>query len=256
MEYTTILYEQIGAIVKITLNRPKVLNALNADMVIELKHAIERIAQDDSVKVMIVTGAGRAFSAGVDLKAMNQQSGIKGGLFEGNSIISLGNEMIETMQTMPKVTIAMVNGYTFTGAMELMMTFDLILAADEAKIGDTHAKWGIMPKWGMTQRLPLLVGILKARELSFTARAVTGKEAERLGLVNRSVPLAELESATMQMAGAILQNSAQAIAAIKLLYHKGIHTTLKEGLQIEQDTNTEITDRKEFLKNFEKNKKK
>ena len=100
-----------------------------------------------------------------------------------------GIAVIHLLENMPQVTIAMLNGYCFTGAMEIMMAFDLVVAADEAKIGDTHTKWGIPPKWGMTQRLMDQVGMRKAKELSFTAQAISGKEAEKIGLVNKSIQI-------------------------------------------------------------------
>jgi enoyl-CoA hydratase len=147
-----------------------------------------------------------------------------------------------------------VHGHCYTGATELMMFFDLIIATEDAKIGDTHAKWGILPKWGMSQRLPRLVGVLKAKEMSFTCKPISGKEAERIGLVNRAVPLEDLENVGMEMANDILQNSAQTIAAFKHLYNEGMNTTLAEGLKIESEFLTDITDRTEFLREFEKNK--
>jgi enoyl-CoA hydratase/carnithine racemase len=158
------------------------------------------------------------------------------------------------MQNMPQPTIAQVHGHCYTGATELMLLFDLIVAAEDAKIGDTHAKWGILPKWGMTQRLPRLVGSLKAKEMSFTCKPVTGKEAERIGLVNRAVPLETLDATVLELANDILQNSAQTIAAMKHLYNEGLDTTLAEGLRIESEFKTDITDRTEFLRGFEKNK--
>lgn len=254
MKYQNLIYHQEGAIVKITLNRPDKMNALSPALVQELKEAAKCVAEDDSVKVLIINGAGRAWSAGVDLQALNES--IQGGQFSADQILIDGNEFIHTIQTMPKVAIAMVNGFCYTGATEFMLAFDLIYAAEEAKIGDTHSKWGIAPKWGMTQRLPQMVGILKARELSFTAQPVTGKEAERIGLVNKAVPLAELENTVNEVAAHILNNSAQAIAAMKSLYYQGMNTTLKEGIEIEYKAHFEINDREEFLRNFQENKKK
>lgn len=254
MEFQDILFQKTRGIVKITLNRPSVLNALSPNLVQELKIAAEQVAKDLSAKVLIVTGAGKAFSAGVDLQALNES--IKGGQFSADQILKDGLELMHTLATMPQVSIAMVNGHCYTGAMELMMGFDLIYAADEAQIGDTHAKWGIAPKWGMTQRLPQLVGILKARELSFTTRAVSGQEAEKIGLVNQSVPLAELENYVSEVAQKIEGNSAQTIAAMKKLYYEGWLSTLREGLELEQQSHFIINDREEFLRAFKENKKK
>ena len=252
MEYQDIIIEQQGAITIITLNRPASLNALTPLMIRELKNALKIISADKNCKVLILKGAGRAFSAGVDLKAMNES--LVGGQFTSYEIIQEGNEIANILRMMPQPAIVQVHGHCYTGATELMMFFDLIVASEDAKIGDTHAKWGIMPTWGMTQRLPRLVGIMKAKELSFTCKPITGKEAERIGLVNRAVPLEELDKTVLELANEILQNSAQTIAALKHLYNEGIHTTLEEGLKIETDYKVQITDRTEFLRAFEKNK--
>ncbi|GAB3511288.1 enoyl-CoA hydratase/isomerase family protein [Emticicia fontis] len=252
MEYQDIIVEEKEAIAIITLNRPAALNALTPLMVKELKQALTDISKRTDIKVVIVKGAGRAFSAGVDLKALNE--GIQDGQFKASDILQDGNDIAHLLQTMPQPGIVLIHGHCYTGATELMMFFDLILAAEDAKLGDTHTKWGILPKWGMTQRLPKLVGILKAKELSFTAKPITGKEAERIGLVNRALPLEKLEETAFELANEILQNSAQTIAAMKHLYNEGFAKTLEQGLAIEQAFLTNITDRAEFLKNFEKNK--
>ena len=252
MQYQDIILEQQDAITTIILNRPASLNALTPNMIQELKAALLLIAADDNCKVLIIKGAGRAFSAGVDLKAMNDS--LVGGQFTSYEIIQEGNDIAQIIRTMPQPSIAQIHGHCYTGATELMMFFDLIVVAEDAKIGDTHAKWGIMPTWGMSQRLPRLVGTLKAKEMSFTCKPVTGKEAERIGLANKAVPLENLDKTVMDLANDILQNSAQTIAALKHLYNEGMQTTLAEGLKIETDYKIEITDRAEFLKGFEKNK--
>ncbi len=252
MEYKDILFEQLGEIGIVTLNRPQSLNALTPLMVHELKQVFYQLSKDSSIKVVILKGSGRAFSAGVDLNAMNES--LIGGQFTQNQIILDGNELALIIRKMPQVAMVEIHGHCYTGATEIMMFFDLIVAADDAKIGDTHAKWGIMPTWGMTQRLPRLVGLNKAKELSFTCQPISGKEAERIGLVNRAVPLEDLSKVSLEMANAILQNSAQTIAALKQLYNDGMHTTLEEGLKIETHFKTEITDRTEFLKGFKNNK--
>jgi enoyl-CoA hydratase/carnithine racemase len=252
MEYQNILVDKKEGIATITLNRPTVLNALSPKLVEELKVATDDIKRDHDVKILVVKGEGRAWSAGVDLKALNEN--IQGGQFASDQILTDGLAFIENLQTMPQVTIAMVNGFCYTGATEFMLAFDLIVAADEAMIGDTHTKWGIIPKWGMTQRLQQRVGLLKAMELSFTAKAVNGKEAERIGLVNKSVPLAELEKTVMDLAKQIMTNSPQTIDAVKELYYAGANPQIKEGLDAEQAMDIKITDREEFLRDFENKK--
>ncbi len=252
MNYKDILIENKDAVCRIRLNRQKALNALSPNLVTELKYAFSEAERNPEIGVIILSGEGRAFSAGVDLKEMN--ASIQGGKFTQNEILTIGLEMIHQIQTMPKVCIAQVHGYCFTGALELALAFDLMYVAEDTQLGDTHAKWGILPKWGMTQRLAQKAGIMKARELSFTAKTFSGKEAEIFGLANQAVPLAELNSHVDKIAHEILKNSRQTIAAIKHLYHEGSHTTLKEGLQIESKFDTEITDRTEFLRAFLQNK--
>lgn len=250
--YQDINIETQGAITTIILNRPASLNAMTPNMVSELKTALKAIAADANCKVFILKGAGRAFCAGIDLKAMNET--LIDGQFTADQIIIDGNEIAQIIRTMPQPAIAQVHGHCYTGATELMMFFDLIYVAEDTKIGDTHAKWGIMPTWGMTQRLPRLVGTLKAKEMSFTCKPISGKEAASIGLANKAVPLEELDTTVLNIANDILQNSAQTIAALKQVYNEGMHTTLAQGLQIETNFKTEITDRADFLKAFEKNK--
>ena len=258
MTYQDILVDTADRITTVTLNRPAVMNAISPNLMRELKEAIQDVSQDESCHVLIVKGAGRAFSAGVDLKALTDQSGAPGianGQFTSDQLTNDANAIAQSLRTMPQPAIAVIHGHCYTGATELMMMFDLVIAADDAKIGDTHAKWGILPKWGMTQRLPRLVGVMKAKELSFTTRPVTGREAERIGLVNRAVPLADLDQTVQELAGQILSNSAQTIAAMKHLYNEGTATTLTDGLALESALATDITDRAEFMRDFEKNRK-
>jgi len=252
MSYSDILYTQDGAICWITLNRPNVLNALSPNLVLELKQAFEEAADDDDIKIVILSGAGRAFSAGVDLKLMNES--ILGGKFSQGEILRAGLQMIDKVQTMPKVCIAMVHGHCYTGALELALAFDLLYVSEDCKLGDTHAKWGILPKWGMTQRLPQKIGIMRAREMSFTAKTITGRDAELYGLANKAVPADKLKDYVAGIADDILKNSHQTVAAFKHLYYEGSQTTLREGLRIESAYDTEINDRLEFLRAFLENK--
>ncbi|MCU0448342.1 MAG: enoyl-CoA hydratase/isomerase family protein [Bernardetiaceae bacterium] len=248
--YQEIIVSQRDGIARLVMNRPQVLNALTPNMMHELRDAAQQIANDPNVRVLVLTGTGRAFSAGVDLKNLNEQ--IVGGQFTSEDFLHYGLDFINIIQTMPQVTIAAVNGYCYTGATELMLAFDLAIAAEEAQIGDTHTKWGLAPKWGMTQRLPQKVGINKAMELSFTAQPIGGTEAARIGLVNRAVPLANLDTEVENICKQIVGNSPQTIAGMKQLYYQGALLTLKEGLAAELDNHLAITDRTETLRNFKK----
>ena len=245
MEYTQIKYEKKDSVAWITLNRPEKMNALTEVMLKEWRTVLEGLEKDKSCKVIVVTGEGRAWSAGVDL-SLFQRTKVEPGFEPWED----GMEIMRILENCPQPTIAMMNGHCFTGALELVMAFDIIIAAEEAKIGDTHAKWGIPPKWGMTQRLMNQVGMRKAKEMSFTAKPISGKEAERIGLVNKAVPLSELKETTDALIAQILGNSAQAIGAIKELYQFGSTHTLKEGLKFEIDYEASFTDKTATLKDF------
>ena len=248
MDFKEIIVEEKERITWITLNRPAKMNALTQLMVAELVDALMAVSQDEACDVVIVKGEGKAWSAGVDL-AVFQEIKVE----KGYKMHEDGIKVLELLSKMPQASIAMLNGHCFTGAMEFMLGFDMVFAADSAKIGDTHAKWGIPPKWGMTPRLCHQVGLKKAKELSFTAEAIDGIEAARIGLVNHSVPLEELQALVERKAALIIGNSSQVIAAEKELYHFHSTHTLEEGLQFEQDYEMKVSDKADTLKDF-KNK--
>ncbi|MDW3651779.1 MAG: enoyl-CoA hydratase/isomerase family protein [Bacteroidia bacterium] len=252
MSYQDILVNKSGPIVRVSLNRPDVLNALSPNLIKELKAVAQEVAQDQEARIFILAGEGRAWSAGVDLKAL--RAGIEHGQFTQATVMQDGKDFIDCLQSMSQVCIAEVHGYCFTGALELMMAFDMVIAAEDTKIGDTHAKWGIAPKWGMTQRLARLIGRLKAMELSFTAKPISGTEAARIGLINQAVPATELRNTVDALCESILANSGQTIALMKDLYYKGWESDLKEGLEYEWTKESSLTDSADKLKSFEKHK--
>jgi enoyl-CoA hydratase/carnithine racemase len=244
-----LIIENNDSVVKIRFNRPKSLNAFNSAMMGELKNILEEIKYDPLVKVVIISGTGRAFSAGVDLKETSAE-----GFQKGAEFMKLGRKISEIINNYPKVTIAQVHGYCFTGALEFMMFFDMTFCADDTQFGDTHAKWAIMPRWGMTQRLARRVGLQKAKELTFRAMKISGSEAERIGLVNRSWPVEELENEVNKVVADIVENSFEAIIGIKRLYDQGYHTTLGEGLEIELRAETRLGDTDNNIQAFESKK--
>lgn len=250
MAYETIIYQAEGGIGRITLNRPQAMNAITPTMLKELKTAVLAAGSDCAAGVIVLTGAGKAFCAGVDLKALGDQKLVNGKV--GDILDIPARELIDAIRSVPKAVIALVNGFCFTGAMEIMLACDIVIASEDAKIGDTHAKWGLRPTWGMSARLPRRVGFLKARELSFTADATPAREAERIGLINQAVPADKLEEALQVMAKKILANSAQSIVAYKKLYNANESMTLDESLKLEFGSEFEITDSMERLGGFKK----
>lgn len=248
MSYEQITVERDGASATVTMNRPDALNAITPTMLGELNNAFATLEADATCVVAIVTGAGRAFSAGVDLKALGDRE-LTGGCV-GDILDLPARELTARLSGPHLVTIAKVNGFCFTGALELALACDLMVVADEAKLADTHAKFGLRPTWGMSQRLPAAVGMAKARELSYTARNVLGTEAAEIGMACQSAPLGELDETVRAMATRISANSAESIAAYKDLYAVAESTGLAPGLAYEAATTYEISDTDERLASF------
>ena len=237
-----------GPVATITLDRPQVLNAITPTMLGELNEAADRLAGDDAVRVVVLTGRGRAFSAGVDLKALGQQQLADGKV--GDILDLPARRFTETLTTMPKPVVAAVNGFCFTGALELVLACDIVVVAEEAKLGDTHARWGLRPTWGLTQRLPRAVGIARARELSYTSRTFSGREAVEYGLAVRAVPAEGLDEAVAELVEQLVPNSPESFAAYKDLYRAADREGLAGGLAYEYGTDFPFTDTNERLAGF------
>ena len=237
-----------GAVATVTLHRPNALNAITPTMLAALGDALEALAADPGTRLVILTGAGRAFSAGVDLKALGDRELHNGKV--GDILDLPARRVTGLLATMPQVTVAQVNGFCFTGALELALACDLMVVADEAKLGDTHAKFGLRPTWGMSQRLPRAVGMQAARELSLTARTFTGAEARALGMAARSAPLAELDAVVGELAEGILANSDASLRAYKDLYRQTQELPLSAALGYEYGTDYAIADTAERLAGF------
>lgn len=246
-------FEQIdvtheGAIATVTLNRPDALNAITPTMLAELNQAYDDLAAQDDVQVVVLTGAGRAFSAGVDLKALGDRE-LTGGSV-GDILDVPARSMTDKLANGPLISIAKVNGFCFTGALELALACDLMVTADSAKMADTHAKFGLRPTWGMSQRLPALVGMARARELSYTARTFTGAEAAEMGMACQCAPLDELDQTVATLAASIGESSAGSLAAYKDLYRAAEESGLDAGLAYEYGHDYDISDTDERLASF------
>ena len=235
-----VTYAVADRIATVTFNRPDALNALTPDMLVRLGDLLEGAAADDAVGVVVLTGAGRAFSAGVDLKALAGREIVDGSV--GDVLDVPARRAIALLTTMPKVTVAKVNGFCFTGALELALGCDIVVAAEEAKLADTHAKFGLRPTWGMSQRLIRLVGVARARELSYTARTFTGADAATWGLAAHAVPAAQLDAAVADLCTNLLANSPGSLAAYKDLYRAALDAGLTAGLDVEAATHYPIPD--------------
>ncbi len=239
-----------GIVRTLTLDRPEALNALTPHLLTELADALDAARIDPAVRVVVLTGTGRAFSAGVDLKALAAAPPASGDV--SMDLNGAARRCTELLSTMPKVCIAKVNGFCFTGALELALACDLLVVAAEAKLGDTHTKWGLRPTWGMSSRLIQSVGVVRARELSYTARTFSGREAYEYGLASHCVDLSDLDQTVLDLATALVANSADATAAYKDLYRNAQDRGLSDALQFEYTTQYRLSGAGDRLGTFAK----
>src|SRR5579862_6076876 len=228
MTYQHILASTEGAIGIVTLNRPKALNALNAELLQELVAVLEEWDRDDAVRCIILTGSDRAFAAGADIKEMAPQSYME--MFKAN-FFAAANDRISNVR---KPIIAAVAGWALGGGCELAMLCDFIIAADTAKFGQPEINLAVMPGIGGTQRLTRFVGKSKAMEMCLTGRNMDAAEAERAGLVSRVVPAAELVAEAMKAAKTIAERSVPIAMMTKETVNRAYETTLSEGVRFER----------------------
>ncbi len=230
MEFECIFYEKSDGIATISLNRPKVMNAMNKQLWLDIQAAFDDSANDKSVKAIIITGQGRAFSTGADLKESKNRSAED------------YRDYLEELQAasrkiigFEKPTIAAINGYALGSGYELALACDIRIAAEDAQIGSPEARVTSSVTGGAMRLIQALIGPGKARELLFTARNIDGREAERIGLVNRAVPAENLMTVAREMAGEIAQNSSFSIKMIK----KGLEMAYEVSLEALMDYETE-----------------
>jgi enoyl-CoA hydratase/carnithine racemase len=243
-----VLREDSSGISILTLNRPEFLNTLSPALFIELRDHIDALAQAyDEIGCVVLQGAGRSFSAGNDLKAIQNGEAAPTDHFQA--------ETIDALEALPQPVIAAVHGHCYTGALELVLGCDLLICSENARIFDTHAKWGLSSTWGMSQRLPRRIGYQKAKELMYTSRLVSGREAVEIGLAIRCVPDDEFSDAVMQAARSIVDNSWFSLRTYKMLMRKGRNLPLAEALIFEREKSPGMgPDTLERLEKFFKSK--
>jgi enoyl-CoA hydratase/carnithine racemase len=222
MSYETLLVERVESAGIITLNRPAALNAINNLMMDEFGLALAELEADADVRVIVVTGAGRAFSAGRDMKEI------------GTASHRTAADVWIQIEDLGKPVIAAVNGACYTGALSMLLCFDLVVAADVATFADTHAKFGMNHGGGTTQRLRNAVGPIRAKELLFTCKPINADEAQRIGLVNRVVPLADLLTEVLELARTIAGNDPGALRTTKMLINHGTTWGSAMGFELER----------------------
>jgi enoyl-CoA hydratase len=233
MSDEVLLQQRDGAIVTLTLNRPESMNALSKELRTALVRGFDELARDDSVAAVIVTGAGRAFCAGLDLKELSRD-GISGGPTPGAEY-----DVIRAMRRFDRPIIGAVNGVAVTGGFELALACDLLIASTAARFADTHARVGILPGWGLSQKLPRMIGVGRAKELSFTGNYLPAVQAEAWGLVNRVVAPEHLLEEALRLAQEMATCVPEALRAIKAMIDDGYESTLADGLRMESKRSTE-----------------
>lgn len=226
MVFENIIYEKEENIAVITFNRPEAMNALNNQTRAEFRAAIADVATDDNLMVLILTGSGKAFVAGSDIKEFSKTTP-----YAAHNIVRLG-EMVEKLE---KPVIAAVNGFCLGGGCEIAMACDIIIASEKAKFGQTEINIGIIPGGGGTQRLQRLIGPCRAKELIYTGDIIRAEEADRIGLVNRVVSMDELMPSAKEMAKKIATKSSAALKLAKTAINRGMQTNLESGLKYEYE---------------------
>jgi len=224
-----VLREDADGVATLTINRPETLNALSPSLFVGLRAHIDSIAaSEDSIGCVVLRGAGRSFSAGNDIKAIQSGDRAPSAHFQA--------ETIDLIEKLPQAVIAQVQGHCYTGALELALGCDFIVAGESARFADTHGKWSMTPTWGMSQRLPRRIGEARAKQMMFTGTPLSGREAVEFGLANVCVPDAELESTVASMAAIIVANSWHTLRADKRLVNEGQELALSEALAYERRT--------------------
>jgi enoyl-CoA hydratase/carnithine racemase len=218
-----------GAIARLTFERPGQLNALSPALISEALQATRQVAESDA-RVLIVTGAGKSFSAGVDLKAVSTPDYTRE---VARRFSEEARELATLFETMRQPTIAMVRGHCFTGGLELAIGCDFIVAADDAQFCDTHGKLGLRPGWGLSQRLPKRIGVMRAKEMSYTGRRLDAATAQAYGLILEHVPGEALEARVTELAEQMAGMQGDALFAYKELYRASENMGLDEGLAFE-----------------------
>ncbi|MEU1523341.1 enoyl-CoA hydratase [Nocardia rhamnosiphila] len=226
-DFETILLERKNGVALITLNRPKALNALNAQVLDDVIAALDEVERDDEIGAVVITGSDRAFAAGADIKEMQPKSYMD--MFMDDYFARW-----ERLAQFRKPTIAAVAGYALGGGCELAMICDILIAADTAKFGQPEIKLGVIPGIGGSQRLTRAVGKAKAMDLVLTGRNMDAEEAERAGLVARIVPAAELLDTALEVAATIASMSLPVAMIAKEAVNRSFETTLGEGLRFER----------------------
>jgi enoyl-CoA hydratase/carnithine racemase len=228
--FETLRLDRDGPIARITLNRPAQLNAINPQMLEDLSRACEVIEDDPSIKVVTLAGEGRAFCAGADLRTVQE---ISPDPQKWEAFTRLWHRTFNRVEALPVPVIAGVHGMALAGGLELTMVADLVIADEEARLGDQHANFGLVAGGGGSQRLPRLIGLRRAKELMLLGHWLSAREALEWGLINRVVPAGQLRGKLNELASQLAALSGSANRTVKMLANRGLGLPLADGLELE-----------------------
>jgi enoyl-CoA hydratase len=238
MTYETLTYEVKHHVATITLNRPQVLNALNARVFEELEHIFADMDRSPTVRVLLITGAGeKSFAAGADINELARTNG-----YTGEQLSLRGQSVFELIESCGRPVIALINGFALGGGCELALACTLRIASDRAKLGQPEVKLGVIPGYGGTQRLPRLIGDSSALRLLLTGEIIDAAEALRIGLVDEVVPAAELMERGHALASQIATSAPLAIRGCMEAVRRGNHLHLHEAMRVEAEIFGQLCD--------------
>lgn len=232
MGYQTIVYEKEGSIGIITLNRPERRNALNMVIIREMTRLLDEVAADQEVRAVIITGGEKWFSAGADLKDLQETS--------DPTFLDELRTLFKKIENLDRPVIAAINGFCLAGGCEMAISCDLRIAADNATFGFPEIRFGALAIGGATQRLPRLIGLGKAKEMHYTGDPIDAQEAYRIGLVNKVVPPTSVMDEAKKMAGTLVLRSRAALNMVKFLINAGMRTDLNTAMEFEAEVSKSL----------------
>jgi enoyl-CoA hydratase len=235
MPYEYMLFEVKDGIALVTFNRPDALNALSPELVEEFADILDRIAQDETAAVAVLTGTGKAFVSGADIKAMKEFTS-----FEVRQYVSRVHDILFKIESLPQPVIAAVNGFCLGGGNEIALACDFVYASEKARFGQPEINLGIIPGFGGTQRLPRLVGKSLAKELCMTGEMLMGDDVLRVGLANKIFPADRLMEETMKTAGIIASKGRLSVRTVKQLIDRGAQIDLRAASALETEAFTTV----------------
>jgi len=230
MEFKNLIVEIDGKIAIVKINRPQVLNAMSSETAVELESAMHELNENKEVRVIIITGEGKAFVAGADIQELSRFNSL-----EAREFGKLGRRVLAYIENMEKPAIAAINGYAFGGGCEIALACDIRIAGERASFGQPELKLGIIPGWAGTQRLSRLVGIGKAKEIIFTGDPINAQESLRIGFVNKVVPDENLMEEAKKFAEKMLLTGPTALKLAKTVINRGLDSNFTTGASYESE---------------------